>query len=151
TYPAPILKISFNEGGEGFLLERIAFRSLTGEQASDFLACLKQQAGSSWKVSNSKRFRWDMAILVNPAEQVPPSNKAAIRGFIKAAEKLAIRAQTLSADELVDVNHFDALFIRETTAINHHTYRLACDAESKGLVVLDDPQSILRCCNKVFL
>jgi len=43
------------------------------------------------------------------------------------------------------------LFIRETTAIDHHTYRLASRAENMGLVVIDDPASILRCCNKVYL
>ncbi len=46
---------------------------------------------------------------------------------------------------------FDALFIRETTAIDHHTYRMARRAEHEGLVVIDDPLSILRCTNKVFL
>ncbi|MCB0412618.1 MAG: RimK family alpha-L-glutamate ligase, partial [Bdellovibrionales bacterium] len=30
-------------------------------------------------------------------------------------------------------------------------YRFARRAEAEGLVVLDDPQSILRCCNKIFL
>ncbi|MFC6981523.1 ATP-grasp domain-containing protein [Microbulbifer taiwanensis] len=46
---------------------------------------------------------------------------------------------------------FDALFIRETTAIDHHTYRFAKKAEAEGLVVLDDPTSILRCTNKIYL
>jgi glutathione synthase/RimK-type ligase-like ATP-grasp enzyme len=46
---------------------------------------------------------------------------------------------------------FDALFIRETTAVNHHTYRFARRAHAEGLVVIDDPWSILRCTNKVYL
>ncbi|MGB1558322.1 MAG: ATP-grasp domain-containing protein, partial [Oceanococcaceae bacterium] len=45
----------------------------------------------------------------------------------------------------------DALFIRETTSIDHHTYQFARKAEIEGLAVIDDPTSILRCCNKVFL
>jgi glutathione synthase/RimK-type ligase-like ATP-grasp enzyme len=45
---------------------------------------------------------------------------------------------------------FDALFIRETTGVNHHTYRFARRAEAEGLVVVDDPQSILKCTNKVY-
>ncbi|TFW16014.1 RimK family alpha-L-glutamate ligase, partial [Pseudomonas putida] len=32
-----------------------------------------------------------------------------------------------------------------------HTYRFAKKAESEGLVVIDDPSSILRCTNKVYL
>src|SRR5690606_41663119 len=43
------------------------------------------------------------------------------------------------------------LFIRETTNINHHTFQFACRAEAEGLAVMDDPQSIIRCTNKVYL
>ncbi|MCA8912750.1 MAG: RimK family alpha-L-glutamate ligase, partial [Planctomycetes bacterium] len=46
---------------------------------------------------------------------------------------------------------FDALFIRETTSVNHHTYRFSRRAANLGLVVIDDPISILRCTNKVYL
>jgi glutathione synthase/RimK-type ligase-like ATP-grasp enzyme len=46
---------------------------------------------------------------------------------------------------------YDALFIRETTAISNHTYRFAKKAESEGMVVIDDPTSIMRCTNKVYL
>jgi glutathione synthase/RimK-type ligase-like ATP-grasp enzyme len=35
--------------------------------------------------------------------------------------------------------------------VNHYTYRLARKAEREGLVVIDDPRSILRCTNKVYL
>lgn len=152
NYPSPILKLSYRASEQDFVLEREAYVRLSSEQQAEFLSCLQSQMVTSWKTTSaSKGFRWDMAILLNPNEAVPPSNKGAIKRFIKSAAKLGIRAQSFSVDDLLDLNHFDALFIRETTAINHHTYRLACEAESKGLVVLDDSQSILRCCNKVFL
>src|SRR5207248_5060634 len=48
-------------------------------------------------------------------------------------------------------SEFDALFIRETTQVNHHTYRFARRAANEGLVVVDDPESILTCGNKVYL
>ena len=35
--------------------------------------------------------------------------------------------------------------------MNHHTYRFARRAQSEGLAVIDDPDSILRCANKVYL
>ena len=35
--------------------------------------------------------------------------------------------------------------------VNHYTYRFAQRAESEGLVVMDDPLSIVRCSNKVYL
>ena len=39
----------------------------------------------------------------------------------------------------------------QTTAVAHHTYRLVRRAEAVGMVVIDDPLSILRCTNKVYL
>ncbi|MHA0111298.1 ATP-grasp domain-containing protein, partial [Klebsiella pneumoniae] len=38
-----------------------------------------------------------------------------------------------------------------TTAVNHHTFRFARRAAAEGLVVINDPESILRCGNKVYL
>ncbi|MDW7547706.1 RimK-like ATPgrasp N-terminal domain-containing protein [Pseudoalteromonas peptidolytica] len=69
----------------------------------------------------------------------------------EAGEKLGMKVHPLEASELYSLGQYDGLFIRETTAIDHHTYRLAQEAEQKDLVVIDDPSSILRCCNKVFL
>ena len=46
---------------------------------------------------------------------------------------------------------YDALFIRENTHVNHHTYRFARKAQSEGLAVMDAPDAILKCNNKVYL
>ena len=56
-----------------------------------------------------------------------------------------------SRDDYGRIAEFDALFIRETTSVNHHTYRFASRARTEGLVVVDDPESIIRCGNKVYL
>lgn len=153
-YPAPLLKLALNRENDRqrIGLQRCCYDDLSEEELPLLLNALQDYTHSSWhKRSAAKRYRWDMAILVNPDEAVPPSNGAALSRFVKAAGKLGINAQTLSINELLNINHYDALFIRETTAIDHHTYRLACRAEANDLVVLDDPDSILRCCNKVYL
>jgi glutathione synthase/RimK-type ligase-like ATP-grasp enzyme len=41
--------------------------------------------------------------------------------------------------------------IRETTSITNHTYRVARRAWSEGMPVIDDPISMMRCTNKVYL
>ncbi len=153
-YPAPILKMTLSGTGTALNLrvQRYAYAALDEEQAATFVLKLKDFTRTVWKKRQlKKRYRWDMAILCNPDEKVPPSNKEAIARFIKAAAKHGIYAEKLSAEEVGNIDLFDALFIRETTAIDHHTYRLACKAENHGLVVVDDPTSILRCCNKVYL
>ena len=43
------------------------------------------------------------------------------------------------------------MWIRENTNIDHHTFRFAKRAEQEGLPVIDDPNSIIRCTNKVYL
>ena len=45
----------------------------------------------------------------------------------------------------------NGLFIRETTSIDNHTYRFARRAWQEGMPVIDDPMSMIRCTNKVFL
>ena len=94
---------------------------------------------------------YDMAILYDESEEAPPSNEKAIQRFVKAADSLGIGTEIIERDDYGRLAEFDALFIRETTGVNHHTYRFARRAVAEGLVVVDDPESILRCTNKVYL
>ena len=54
-------------------------------------------------------------------------------------------------EDLGRIAEFDGLFIRATTSVNHFTFRFSRRAAAEGLTVIDDPESILRCTNKVFL
>jgi glutathione synthase/RimK-type ligase-like ATP-grasp enzyme len=102
----------------------------------------------SAKISRSK---YDLAILTNPAESEPPSNEKAIKKFIEAGEEIGIHSELITKEDISRITEFDALFIRETTSVNHHTYRFSRRAFAEGLVVIDDPHSILQCTNKVYL
>lgn len=153
-YPSPILRFSVTSSGQTLLLQiaRVGFAQLEDEQRTVFLDRLSKFTENVWRQSAAaKKYRWEMAILVNPAETHPPSDKDAIKRFIKAAAKVGIHAETITSDQASQINQYDALFIRETTAIDHPTYRIARKAEQEGLVVIDDSASILRCCNKVYL
>lgn len=140
------------DGKPNITITRTSFSELDKQQQESFLQHLDDFKQTVWRINNKrKNFRWDMAILVDHEDKVPPSNKEAISRFVKAASKYGINAEVVSIEQLDDIAHYDALFIRETTAIDHHTYRLARKAEDLGLVVIDDSASILRCCNKVYL
>ena len=95
--------------------------------------------------------RYDMAILRNATETHPPSGEKAIRKFVKAAENVGFDVEIISKEDYGRIAEFDALLIRETTNVHHHTYRFAQRAAAEGLIVMDDPESILMCSNKVFL
>lgn len=99
----------------------------------------------------NKKYNFDLAILYDPNEKTPPSDKIALDKFVEAGDKLGINVELIEKDEYKTLGEYDALFIRETTSVNHHTYRFSRRASSDGLVVLDHPESILKCANKVYL
>src|SRR5690606_19740598 len=94
--------------------------------------------------------RYALAVLVNKKEVDRPSDDRALARFVRAGSSLAMRVTLIEKDDFGRLGEFDALFIRETTAVNHHTYRFARRAQANGLVVIDDPESIVRCGNKVY-
>lgn len=107
--------------------------------------------GRRLPVSRKAQPRYDLAILVAPGEAEPPSDAKALARFVRAAETVGLNAELIEKEDYGRLAEFDALFLRETTSVNHHTYRFARKAVTEGLVVIDDPESILKCTNKVFL
>lgn len=115
-------------------------------------AAEKHFAGANSAPPKPKRMRYDLAILYDPDEtEASPSNEGALKKFIKAGEHLGLGCELITRDDYGRLMEFDALFIRQTTGINHYTYRFARRAATEGLVVIDDPVSIARCTNKVYL
>lgn len=98
-----------------------------------------------------KHYHYDLAILVNPTEKTAPSSPAAIAKFREAGERVGLYVELITKQDYNRINEYDALFIRETTAVENHTYTFARRAYTEGLIVIDDPWSILRCSNKMFL
>ncbi len=153
-FRAPLLRAEFmRKEGIWFLknIQPIA----TNEIPQDHRPFISQTAQEFFKKrysgSPKKEPRYDLAILVNPEEVMPPSDEKALKRFIRAAEALDFYTERITKEDYARLNEFDALFIRETTSVNHHTYRMARRAEKEGLVVIDDPNSILLCTNKVYL
>lgn len=102
-------------------------------------------------VKRRTRNRYDLAILQDINDPEPPSGSRALQHFAQAASTLGMDTEFIDRNDYGRLAEFDALFIRETTSVNHHTYRFARRALAKKMVVVDDPESILKCTNKVFL
>ncbi|MDD3311520.1 GNAT family N-acetyltransferase [Pseudodesulfovibrio sp.] len=98
-----------------------------------------------------RSYKYDLAILVNPHEATPPSCPDALEKFRSAAERVGFFVEFITKADHRRICEFDALFIRETTAMENHTYAMARHAYTEGLVVIDDPWSIMLCSNKVYL
>ncbi|WP_221801819.1 RimK family protein [Oceanobacter mangrovi] len=154
-FPAPIMEVSLHRGSS-WKVDKIKVLSLAdveGEASqSRFAEAVNAYSNQLWrKPKVRKRYRYELAILVDPKEDMPPSDSVAIDYFINAAETLGIHAERVTKRDYARIAEYDGLFIRATTAIDHHTYRFAKKAEAEGLIVMDDPTSILRCTNKVYL
>lgn len=154
AYPFPILNVRFVRGSEWHVssIRPGSIHLLGGKGEDQFAEALEKFDAKVWrKPRQKKQLRYDLAILCNADEKMPPSNKGAIQRLIRAAKEYNIYAEVISKRDLSRIGEYDGLFIRETTGINHYTYTFSRAAESEGLVVIDSPSSIVRCGNKVYL
>ncbi len=156
-FPAPMLRTEFLRvpTGEGSSRWRLAAIEPipAGDVPEGHRAFLVEQAKrfvERPRVSGHKPSRADIAVLHDPDESDAPSDPKALERFARAVRKLGGRADLITERDYGRLGEYDALFIRATTSVNHYTYRFARRAESEGLVVIDDPRSIVRCTNKVY-
>jgi glutathione synthase/RimK-type ligase-like ATP-grasp enzyme len=150
--PLLSVEIEFDERWSVRALEPLAPRDLSPAEFDEFLHALEAYTRSGWETPKQKSPpRYSLAILHNPGEQLPPSDADALKKFITTGLALGVEVELIERKDYLRLAEYDALFIRETTSVGDHTYRFAKKAEREGLVVIDDPTSIIRCTNKVYL
>lgn len=163
-FPAPLLRAEFRRSSRvavddrgkatrPWRLERVRLISLEDIPTShhDFVKAQARRFFDRRTAQKRQSFRYDMGILVDPDEENPPSDGRALQRFRRAAEALGIGVDLLTRDDYGRIGQYDALFIRATTSVDHYTFRFALRAQAEGLVTIDDPESIVRCTNKVYL
>lgn len=154
TFPCPLLRVSFQRQGQ-WRIAAIKPRSLSrmgNEAEGRIAAAFELYRNKRWRSPRGRAApRYDIAILHDPDDPQPPSNLRALNHFIKAGRALGMEVELIGRRDYARLAEYDALFIRDTTRIDHYTYRFAKRAESEGMVVIDDPRSILLCTNKVYL
>jgi glutathione synthase/RimK-type ligase-like ATP-grasp enzyme len=154
---APLLRTRFRRDAHGWTLEKVEaigvgdvpaqHRAFLVAAAKDFVA--ERALPRSARAAGEARPR--LAILVDAREEHKPSNDEAIHRFVAAAPCVGLQAEVIGPDALERLPEFDALFIRAGTDVAGYTYEFARRAESLGMPVVDDPDSILQCTNKVYL
>jgi glutathione synthase/RimK-type ligase-like ATP-grasp enzyme len=154
TFPCPILRIEFERQRVWQIasIKPAGLHTLSDAQEDAFAEALDHFSRKLWRKPRARRkYRYDLAMLHDPNEAMPPSDKKALKHFIDAGKELGIEVDPIGKNDFASLAEYDALFIRETTALDHHTYRFAHRAEREDMVVIDDPTSILRCTNKIYL
>ncbi|GIZ53740.1 RimK family protein [Noviherbaspirillum aridicola] len=152
---SPVLHARFERGSSHWLLCRIeagsvcalpeAHRAIALQAAADYLKehRIRGSAPAARKPT--------IAILHDPGDSETPSNQEALRKFREAAELVGMDTELVTRRDARRVTEYDGLFIRATTNVDHYTYQLSRQATEAGMVVIDDPDSILRCTNKIYL
>lgn len=153
-FPFPALQIQFTKE-KAWQIDSLKYLSLDdikNQEEDAFAEALDRFSSKVWRKPRAKKtYRYSMAILQNPEEKLAPSNAGALKHFVRVGKQLGVEVDLITKQDYPRLSEYDALFIRETTSINHHTYLFSKKAESEGLIVMDDPTSILRCTNKVYL
>ncbi|MCB5228243.1 RimK family protein [Alishewanella sp. 16-MA] len=152
--PVPVLRVELQKKVQWQIksIKIGAVHKLTETEQSFFAEVLERYSHKIWRLEpKNLKFKYDLAVLTNPTEKFPPCTPKSLELFAKAAKRAAMDIEHITAKDMQRLAEFDGLFIRETTAVNHHTFHMAVKAEREGLAVIDDPNSILRCGNKVYL
>lgn len=155
AFRLPCVKVMLGQKRDQFIIKSITPLSMRDvfDHADIFNQALNEFTGAKWDKSrkSEKTEKYWLAILHDPDEEFAPSNREALANFQRVGKTMGFYVELITKLDFNSLLEFDALFIRETTAVNSHTYRFAEKAAREGLAVIDDPMSILRCCNKVYL
>jgi glutathione synthase/RimK-type ligase-like ATP-grasp enzyme len=96
-----------------------------------------------------KPFR--IACLYDPNDPHKPSWEDTLDKFDRAALRKGALFEVIGLNDLGRLPEFDALFIRTLTGIGSPSFAFSQRAVSLGIPVIDDPESVARCSNKVYL
>ena len=154
TFPCPILRLEFERSKVWQIsaIKAASMHTLADPQEDSFAQALDKFSRKLWRKPRTRRkFRYDVAMLHDPNDSMPPSNKRALKHFVEAGREIGIEVESIGKNDYSHIAEYDGLFIRETTALDNHTYRFANKAEKEDMVVIDDPGSILKCTNKIYL
>ena len=149
----PLLAVTIRPSRGGGLRIR-SVRPLSPGELDELDRLVQQRARAlspgTWRTLPAQPVpRYSIAVLCNPQDKLPPSKPATIERLIRIGAQMGLEVEPIRRQDFLGLNEFDALFIRETTALNNHTYRFARKAEREGLAVIDDPNSIVRLRNKI--
>lgn len=156
-FPAPFLRVTLSRRrrGSGWVISTVGGFALEDVPVDrhPIVQELVARSLSRRRPTSATRGEpaFDLAILLDPNDPEPPSDEQALQRFERAAAETGFAVERITRQDYERLPQFDALFIRETTELSNHTYRFARRAAALGLVVIDDPVSIMRCTNKVYL
>tara|TARA_R110002111_G_scaffold235136_1_gene296185 strand:+ start:20997 stop:22442 length:1446 start_codon:yes stop_codon:yes gene_type:complete len=153
-FQVPFLRVNFNHNTKWNIqsIKAISESEIPKEHISSVHEFANQYFSKKrYDTAKVNNYDFDLAILVNPKDPAPPSNPKALKKFIEIAEKMNIYAEIIEPKDLSRLSSFDALFLRQSTEVNNEAYTFARKAQQEGIAIIDYPDAILKCCNKVYM
>jgi glutathione synthase/RimK-type ligase-like ATP-grasp enzyme len=156
VYPVPILRIRlyWDPEEEDWQIGQI-YPGAVDVLEPDEVALLATEIGKdrlrrrAADAAEARPFR--IACLFDENDPYAPTDEATLERFERAAERHNALFEVIGREDLATLAEYDALFIRTVTAIDHYAFTFSRTAESLDIPVIDDPRSIMRCSNKVYL
>jgi len=151
---APLLRALFARADDGWRLDdlqAIGLADIAMQNRAFLLEAVKSfiAEGSVTKRQGAKSGRPRLAILWDPNEPHKPSNEEALQRLVKTAPLVGLEAELITPDAMERLPEFDGLFNR--AGPEGIIYEFLRKADSLGMPVVDDPESVLKCGNKVFM
>jgi glutathione synthase/RimK-type ligase-like ATP-grasp enzyme/gamma-glutamyl:cysteine ligase YbdK (ATP-grasp superfamily) len=154
--PAPVLRLALvREDGEWKVTQvepvppqrlRAPERTRLREALADPRAIVRRGAASP-----REERRASIAVLFDEGDRFAPSCAETLDRLERVASRMNVHVRRIGLDELHALPEYDALFIRALTGVSEPAFQFALRAEALGMPVVDDPESIIRCSNKVFM
>lgn len=153
VYPFPLLRIRIYRDENRWKVGQIfpislgqvgiaELEMIAEELTHDRLARARpMEGGSSYRV----------AVLIDESDPFAPSDEDTFAKLKRMGERHGVLFEAMTRDDLPVLAEYDALFLRVVTGMDHYSFLFAQRAKSLGIPVIDDPQSTVRCSNKVYL
>ncbi|MBI1235398.1 MAG: ATP-grasp domain-containing protein [Alphaproteobacteria bacterium] len=153
-FRAPLLEVVMDTR-KSATIEKIRLmpvNAVKGERRDFAMQAMADFTQRRWTPPKARQTqRWTLAVLIDPNEAQPPSDPGSLKRLAAVAAREGVVVEPIYPNDLASLAEYDALFIRTTTGIDNFTYRFARRAEQEGMPVIDDPVSMIRCTNKVYL
>ena len=96
-FPCPILEVvlAYKKRWEIKSIKPVSLTELTSSDEQEaFANTFEKFSSKMWRQPKSRKtYRYDLAILVDPEEKMPPSDAKALKRFVRAANQLGIAAE----------------------------------------------------------
>lgn len=153
-FQIPFLRVKFSYANKWNIksIKAISEVEVPEEHRESMRYFARQYFGKKrYDTPRSGNYEYDLAILVQNHDPAPPSNPKALKRFSELAEKMGFYVEIVSPKDLSRLSAFDALLIRQSTEVNNEAYAFARKAQQEDIAIVDYPDAILKCCNKVFM